>query len=710
VNGRDDVTPDQSKDELRGQIEALHALQRALGTPGEGHHGALSRLAQMARRALDVDRVSVWRLVDEGQALELETSAAETGDGAPENADGDERPGAGDPAALTRRIHRSEAPGYFRSLDGDRAFAIDDVTTDPRTRELARSYFAEAEVRATLDVPILGPSGCLGVICHEDAAPRAWTLADEALGTAVADFGATILAAEGQLAAEQRLRAREEQLAHALAAARMGVWELDLEQDKVVWSDEVGPMVGRARGWSPDLPSYLAMVHPDDRRQLEQDIARAVSGPPGAYLTRHRVRHVDGSYRWLEGRGQVAFDASGHPTSLLGTVADVEHLRRLEEELRHAQKMEGIGRLAGGIAHDFNNLLTAAGFSLSELSKNLLPESRAARHARDVEDALARAAQLTSQLLAFARKQPRRPQTVDLGAAVQRAASLLRRVIGEDVALDLELPKGPGPWVRIDPGQLEQVLVNLAVNARDAMPRGGRLLVRMKGHGGNADASAPGAGVLAEVEVVDDGVGIAPDLLPKVREPFFTTKPAGAGTGLGLSTCVDIVREAGGELDLESLVGEGTTVCVRLPRVGAAGATPVPTPGRPAPEEDGTGAGRRVLLVEDEQLIRRAVVRTLERAGYEVLAADCGETALELAEAEAPGSIAIIVSDVVLPGLRGKPLVDALRARHPDAAVLFVSGYADDVARRELGSQDVEFLAKPFGPRDLTKKLSGLLG
>lgn len=371
---------------------------------------------------------------------------------------------------------------------------------------------------------------------------------------------------------------------------------------------------------------------------------------------------------------------------------DVTSQRQLEAQLVHSQKLEAVGRLAGGVAHDFNNLITAiAGYA--EFLRAGLPEDDARRaDVGEILRATARASRLTQQLLAFGRRQVVHPRVVDLTRLVSGVGSLLRRLLGADIVLEVETTPAPVP-VYVDPGQVEQLLVNLAVNARDAMPDGGRLRLTV----GADDREAV-------LTVADNGLGMSAEVKAQAFEPFFTTKD-GKGTGLGLATVYGIVRQAGGEIAIESEPAGGTTFTIRLPL----------SPGEitePAEESSGEplAAGSETILVaEDEPQVRRLVERSLQRAGYEVFSAPDGQQALEIARSLGR-EVHLLVTDVVMPGMRGPELAEQFLAIRPASRVLFISGYTEDVvARRGLAAAGPGFLPKPFTPAELTERVRQLL-
>jgi two-component system cell cycle sensor histidine kinase/response regulator CckA len=393
-----------------------------------------------------------------------------------------------------------------------------------------------------------------------------------------------------------------------------------------------------------------------------------------------------------------------------------------------------VGQLAGGIAHDFNNLLTAIlGAADAILERSETPGETVA-DAQQIRRGVERGAALVRQLLAFSRQQTLQPRIVAVNAAIEDAARLLRRLLGAKIALTLALEQ-PGRRVMVDPGQLDQVLLNLAVNARDAMADGGTLTLA-SGHAtlyrprlAGADIIPPGRYVT--ITVADSGVGIAEADMPRIFEPFFTTKHTpgtsglggtgigGAGqggtgqggTGLGLPTVLGIVRQSGGFLEVASEVGVGTRMVVYLPRYAAAEADTVP-PRPPAPVAPG-GAGRVALVVEDEAAVRLVLARALTRAGWRVLAAETAESALEMLQnsAELPESQpSVVISDVVMPGMDGPALVRAVRRIYPGIPAVMVSGYAEPVLRQDLAAADIAFLAKPYATAELLDLVARLTG
>jgi len=463
-------------------------------------------------------------------------------------------------------------------------------------------------------------------------------------------------------------------------------------------------------GWTPEEQlgrSALDLVHPDDRQSLERTLS-LVAAAPGA-LSRGvvRWRHRDGSWRQIEATVRNLLQDPAVRGVVLNA-RDLTSQRLLEEQFQQAQKLETVGRLAGGVAHDFNNLLTVILGCSEALKDELDPGAvQAVEDAEQIRAAGERARDLTRQLLAFARKQVVAPVALDLNALVRGAEKMLGRLLGEDVELKVKLQ--PGLWtVNADPSQVEQVLLNLAVNARDAMPRGGTLILETR----NATVGDPEAGEReggragdwVQLEVRDTGVGITPEVRAHLFEPFFTTKEQGKGTGLGLATVYGIVAQAGGHVQVKSEPGQGARFQICLPRalrVAAAAA---------APEQARRSRGtEQLLVVEDDELVRGVIVRALEAEGYQVTAVGQPSRALELAPEEL-GRLRLLITDVVMPSLDGRQLAEALTARCPSLRVLYLSGYTQDaISERGVLDSGVEFLAKPFTRAALLGKVRALL-
>ncbi|MBS2022052.1 MAG: PAS domain S-box protein [Deltaproteobacteria bacterium] len=502
--------------------------------------------------------------------------------------------------------------------------------------------------------------------------------------------------------AEAALRESESQLASLLRVAVTGHIISRLRDGKII---EVNDAWSGYLGWSREevlgkTTEELGLyVDPEDRARIFERMSREGRLPPTEVRLRRRAGG-EGTFLITAMRT----DIGGEPC-FVGAWNDVTHLRNLEEQFRQSQKLESIGRLAGGVAHDFNNLLTVIICSAEAMNDDLQQGSPV--HAEDLQEVQAaadRARELTRQLLTFARKQVINPVVLDLNAVVRGSEKLLRRVLGEDV--DLRVETQAGLWSMLgDQGQVEQVLMNLAVNARDAMPAGGQLLLETSNLDVPADecGGAP-ASQWVRLRVRDTGTGMSPEVKAHLFEPFFTTKEVGKGTGLGLATVHGIVLQAGGSISVESTIGQGTTFEIRLPRASADPVSP------DAGEVPGVLSGTETLLVvEDDSQTRRVTVRTLEKAGYRVLVAGDGELALAVARAWT-GALDLVVTDVVMPRMSGRALVDSLRWSRPGLRSLFVSGYSQEaISHRGVLDPGVQFLPKPFTPVALLTRVRAIL-
>jgi two-component system, cell cycle sensor histidine kinase and response regulator CckA len=402
-------------------------------------------------------------------------------------------------------------------------------------------------------------------------------------------------------------------------------------------------------------------------------------------------------------------DETGRLTHFIAVGQDVGVQRQLQAQLLQAAKMEAIGRLAGGVAHDFNNLLTViAGYS-EQLVHRIEPRDPLRPKAESIRGAAERAAALTQQLLAFSRRQMQQPRVIEMNDAVVRTLRMLRRLIGEDIELTTSLVDGPAR-IKADPNQIEQILMNLAVNARDAMPRGGRVTIETSivGVGASALVERPQmpAGQYVRLSVTDTGPGMDAEIQKRLFEPFFTTKEQGKGTGLGLSTVYGIVKQSGGYIWVDSHLGSGTTFEVYLPRVlEEVDVVAAPSPTLMAPRGVET-----VLLVEDDDEVRRLLKDALEQYGYTVLEAPNGGAALLICE-RYPGSIHLLVTDVVMPHLDGHRVAERLRGIRAGMKVLFISGYTEHVVTNQDPTHpESGFLAKPFTPDSLARKVREVIG
>lgn len=506
-----------------------------------------------------------------------------------------------------------------------------------------------------------------------------------------------------QRGTEAALALKEEQLKLALQASGMGQWSWDIAQDKVTWDNAMKKIFN----WPEDdddidLAAVMERVHPADRDRVQKLIAASIE--TGQYRDiQCRIVLPDASVRWVFSKGGVVKDAEGQAKALIGGLMDITHGKRTEEQLQRSAKLEAIGQLAGGIAHDFNNLLVAILGNL-DLAKNSGGKLERDQSLTDAAEAATRAAELTRQLLVFSRRQPLDQAKVDCHELIEDTLRLLVRLLPETIELEL-IRAHRLPYVFGDRGQLEQVIVNLCLNARDAMPKGGKLIVETEVvlvNGRFRDSHPmvrPGRYVL--LTVTDTGCGIPPDQLDHIFEPFFTTKEQ--GTGLGLASAYGVVKQHGGLLHVYSEVDKGTTFKVYLPvaersasDVGSKVTSPV------------LGGTETVLLAEDESAVRAVVARTLERAGYRVITVEDGQQAVDR-YLQHQNEIAILVFDVVMPQKGGNEALAEIRELTPGIPAVLCSGYSEAPDTLATTSEILEFLPKPYEPDALLRAIRRML-
>lgn len=532
--------------------------------------------------------------------------------------------------------------------------------------------------------------------------------------------GVTTLATD--ISQEQRA-AREleelgQQFQQLLANLRGGYWLRRVPSMELVeCTEECSQLWGlESERLEEDPRAWLEVVEPRDRPRVQEDFEE--NAVRGLYQAEYQVLHRDGTRRWLRETSFPLRGELGEITRVGGLLEDVTEHHELQEQLLHSQKLDALGRFAAGIAHDFNNHLAVILGEAEFLSESCEGDSTLSGQAGRILEAAERASRLTRQVLAFGRRQQVRPVRIDLGEAVESLEEFLARLVGEDVRLRVELPAEP-TVAEVDPAELEQVIMNLATNARDAMPGGGALRISVEGVEVGAEERLllpelrPGRYVLLEVE--DSGQGIPEDALESLFEPFYTTKEEGRGTGLGLALIHKVAVQSGGTVAVESEIGKGATFRVYLPRQRGSQAM-ASTPGTSFPKGtashprlEETEAARRILLVEDEDMLREVAARTLERQGFDLVLAEDGESALELlATMERPPDL--LFTDLVMPGISGGEL--AARALELGCRrVLFTSGYNPDPLDPQLLAQlEHDFLPKPYRPGELEDRIRRLLG
>ncbi len=505
----------------------------------------------------------------------------------------------------------------------------------------------------------------------------------------------------------EAVRAAEERMRFALESAGVGIWDADYRTGVVRWSEILEAQYGLAPGTFPGtFEAATAPIHPDDREAATAAFA-AATARGGDFSIAFRIVRPDGTVRWMTGAGQIHLGPDGRPVRGVGISIDVTARQTLEAQFQQAQKMEAVGRLAGGVAHDFNNLLTAILGYCELLLDDLRPEDPIRAEISEIHKAGSRAAELTRQLLAFSRKQIIEPTTLDLNQVVRGLQSMLQRIISEDVTVKVALGEGPLLFTA-DRGQVEQIIVNLAVNARDAMPRGGTLTIETARvelddlYASTHFDVTPGTYVA--LTMTDTGTGITPEVQAHLFEPFFTTKEQGKGTGLGLATVHGVVTRCGGSVGVYSEVGRGTSFKVYFPLA----TTPLAADAASTPRDVHRGDGRAVLVVDDAEGLRTLMTRTLERRGYRVHVAANAQEALAVFDGQP--DIDVLLTDVVMPGASGPELTTDLLARRPGLKVIYMSGYTEDaIVHHGVLKPGIAFLHKPFTADSLVRKIREVL-
>ena len=616
------------------------------------------------------------------------------------------------------------------ALHEDEFMLVPDATEDPRfdrnplvTGEPGLRFYAGALLKTREGLP-------LGTLCVLDHRPR--TLTEQQI-RALKRLARQVMSQLDQRRAEAALRESERRLATLVGNLPGMAYRCPAAEPWPVTYASGGALDLTGRSAADFMAGKLTwrdLIHPDDAEAVVAEVDAAVK-ERRPFEMAYRIRHADGSTRWVLDRGLGVHDeATGEPVAIEGFVGDLtrqreaeEHLRdlnatlegrvadavaeraRAEEALRQSQKMEAVGQLTGGVAHDFNNLLTIIRSSADLLRRPDLPEERRRRYVDAIADTVARASKLTGQLLAFARRQVLTPEVFDAAARVEAVADMLRTIMGARVRIETDVAREPC-FVEADASQFETALVNMAVNARDAMDGEGALAVRVwevsgmpaiRGHRG-------GAGRFVAVSLADTGAGIAPDKIGQIFEPFFTTKGIGKGTGLGLSQVYGFAKQSGGDVAVESRIGQGTTFTLYLPRAERDAAVEA-SPGAQvaAAAADESGRGCRVLVVEDNAQVGGFSTQILQDLGYETTwAANAGEALILLGQGGGRQFDAVF-SDVVMPGMSGVELGHEVRRRCPGLPVVLTSGYSQVLA--EEGRHGFELLQKPYAAEELSRVL-----
>lgn len=631
---------------------------------------AFHEIVGVAAQAVNVARVGVW-LYDADSRVSMRCVALQSGANTTEG-------GA---------VLRSEDyPLYFGALDMERIIAADDAMNDPRTQELRDTYLHKLGIGAMLDAPIVVRGRSVGVVCHEHVGPpRTWTESEKLTAANIADFVAMVIVSDEE-------RKAREQLVLTRAASHVATWTWDISENRWHWSPELGPILGLPWNHQPaSAEDYLERVHPDDRDSITHPQASRV--PSQGYLFRnaHRIVRPSGECRWVETRAELQRGTDGQPVRMIGTVADVTERKLLREQGGRRTRIEDLGHVAAGVAHDFNNLLTVILMGV-ELAESAVKED-ADLGIEFVREAADSAKALTSRILAFARTRPSQAAFVQPAGVLTSLKPMLSKLCPPGVRLSCSSGDGL-PEVRVDPVELEQVVMNLVVNARDAVGQEGTVSLLMdqlaltEGHSGESGALLPGDYV--RIRVADSGEGIRGEDIGRIFEPLFTTKPVGDGTGIGLATCRRIVEGAGGTISVVSTLGVGSEFTVLLP--AARRQAPAVEEG---PEEPLEG-GKRVLVVGGTPSVRELAVRTLQSAGHAVFVArDEQDAAQRLAEV---GEVDLIFADTATP-----PGTGSVYRQRGGRPVCLICNHCD-------AEDYAHILRKPFTGTDLLRVVDQLTG
>jgi PAS domain S-box-containing protein len=656
----------------------LFGLTRSVAEAGEDFALAIRLITEATAATLEVEMAGVWLNEPERGIVSCLDLFERT-------------PARHSSGQSIARVHLGR---YLEAIGGARILAVDDALHDPRLAELVDPHLRPLGVTSMLDAPVRVAGQLRAFVCHEHVGPpRVWSPEEEAFAASTADLVALVL--------ETRLRHMAEiELERQRAFLRQVI---DLNPNLIFAKDRHGrfTLVNKAMAecYGTTVDELLGKTDADfnpDTAQVavfrERDL-QVMDSLRECFVPEETLTDAQGRRRIMQLVKRPIIDANGGADQILGVATDIsdrkhaeEERRKLEITLRQAQKMESVGLLAGGLAHDFNNLLTPI-LAYAEQAPRLIADGHPIlEDLAEIVNAAKQARDITAQLMAFGRKQMLKVKPLSLNEVVTQVRRMLTRLIPENIDIKVDLAPML-PAVLADPTQIQQIIINLAANARDAMPDGGTLTIATRDEGTHVRLS-----------VTDTGSGIDPGILPHIFEPFFTTREMGRGTGLGLASVYGIVNQHGGTIDVVSELGRGTAFTIVLERAPSR-AEPAPAPATSADER----GHETVLVVEDEQLVRKLVARMLTIAGFRVLTIGDPVEALELAQSH-PGEIHLLLTDVVMPKMNGKELFDRLSVVRPTTRVVFMSGHAQDfLGRHGVLSEGTAFVSKPFVQAELTR-------
>ncbi|MCF7785053.1 MAG: PAS domain S-box protein [Prosthecobacter sp.] len=674
------------------QRKTLIELTRHWAGEGEDALLLLRKIAEGAAQTLNVSRVSIWRYNSDRSTIKC-VDLFEWEEG--RHTSGME---------LSATTH----PAYFNALVEQEMIIADDAFQNPSTLEFVEDYLRPHGIRSMLDVPIIVGGFRTGVLCLEHIRTlREWTADEKTFALAMSNLVSLALEGVERRQAETSLRESEKRFRQFAETIEEVFWMTDPSGSEMIYVSPAYEKIWHRTCASlyADPRSWLSLVHPDDRERIEQ--ATVAKRTRGEYDERYRIQRADGTLRWIHDRAFPVRDSHGTVLRIVGTAEDITESKQVEAQLLRSQRMESIGTLAGGIAHDLNNVLTPIMMSI-ELLKLQETNERRLNIFSTIENSARRGADMVQQVLSFARGVEGRQLAVDVGRLLKEIEKIANETFLKNIQVRSKIPKDL--WgVQGDPTQLHQVLLNLCVNARDAMPGGGMLKlsasnVVLDAHCGELSPEAkPGRHVLIAVE--DSGTGMPPEVLERIFEPFFTTKELGKGTGLGLSTTLAIIKGHHGFLRVHSEMGEGTKFQLYLPANDSADvqlATPVESA---LPR----GNGELVLVVDDEDTVRQIISQTLETFGYRVLEAADGVEASTLFTTH-QGEIAVVLTDMMMPVMDGLATIQVLMRMNPQVRIIAASGLGvKDMVAKAMAAGVKHFISKPYSAETLLKTLAQVL-